>query len=291
MVILLMKSFFALAIVIFGALQFSDFRKSNWRKEGGNIYISAAIGGISYFFDALGIGSFATSTALLRFFRQVSDRLLPGTLNVSCAIPTLLESFVFLSIIAVDYLTLVLVVIASAFGGWLGASYVTKLPEARIRVLMSFALFFTATLMILSQLHLLPVAHADAIGLTGIKLVVGTILGGFYATLLSVGIGSFAPTLATFYLLGMNAKSIFPIMMSACAVGSVFTSLKFVKAGMYNRKVTMAMTVLAIVGVLVAAYLVKSLPLKVLTWMVVIVIYYSSFSLFWAYWKSKNTPL
>ena len=39
------------------------------------------LGFVTNFFDALGIGSFATSTAAFRLLKMVPDRVIPGTLN------------------------------------------------------------------------------------------------------------------------------------------------------------------------------------------------------------------
>jgi uncharacterized membrane protein YfcA len=133
--------------------------------------------------------------------------------------------------------------------------------------------------------------HADAIGLTGVKLIIACAATTLIGALGSVGIGFFAPTLSVAYLLGMSTKAIFPIMMSACAVCTATSGLKFIKSGTYNRKVTLAMTWCAIVGVLLAAYIVKSLPLNVLNWLVTVVILYTSATLFLAYHKGKNRLL
>lgn len=67
--------------------------KDNLEKET-NFSIAAGIGFITNFLDTLGIGSFAPMTALLRGFKQIQDRVIPGTLNTSCAIPVVIEAFI-----------------------------------------------------------------------------------------------------------------------------------------------------------------------------------------------------
>mgnify|MGYP006341798353 CR=1 FL=1 len=50
------------------------------------------IGFVTNFFDTLGIGSFATTTAIFRLFRLVPDELIPGTIIVGDALPVLAQA-------------------------------------------------------------------------------------------------------------------------------------------------------------------------------------------------------
>ena len=54
-------------------------------------------------------------------------------------------------------------------------------------------------------------------------------------------------------------------------------SAKFIKEGAYNRKASVAMIIPGAIAVLIAAFLVKSLPLETLRWIVIAVILYTSF--------------
>ena len=285
MLALILKFIFGAIAVIFSAILVRDTLKTDTKKESGSFVTSGIIGGVVYFFDTLGIGSFATSTLLLRAFKQVPDRLLPGTLNAMCAVPTLIESLIFISVIPVDLLTLISTVITSMIGAWLGAAYVAKLPEQKIRLAMTIALLITGTFMLANQLHLLPSATHDAIGLSGVKLVIAAISTAIIAALGNVGIGFYAPCLSILYLLGMS-KSVFPIMMSCCALCSTVSGLKFIKEGAYNRKVTIAMAAIAIIGVVIAAKIVHDLSIEKLMWVVVVVVYYTAGSLFWTFYKN-----
>lgn len=289
MLITLIKSVYGAMAVVFSFFFVADLSKTNLKKEPGNIFISGLIGGIAYFFDTLGIGSFATSTTMLRLTKQVPDKTLPGTLNVSCVLPTLLEAFIFIGIIQVDLLTLVCMVTAASIGSWMGAGVVAKLPEQKIRVGLATALLITATFLLAKQLHLVPLEHAGAIGLTGIKLGIAVVGSCIIGIITAMGIGMFAPFLALSALLGLSSRAIFPIMMSAVALGCGFAGIKFIKAGAYDRKVTLAMTVVAMFGVLLAAYVVKSLPLEILTWVVVGVIYYAALSLLYTAYHHRKT--
>jgi uncharacterized membrane protein YfcA len=53
-------------------------------------------------------------------------------------------------------------------------------------------------------------------------------------------------------------------------------SVKFIREGAYNRKAAMAMALPGMIAVLIAALIVKSLPLDTLRWIVMVVILYTS---------------
>ena len=93
--------------------------KTGWPKP-----IELAIGFSTNFFDTLGIGSFAPTTAVFKSTKIVDDRLIPGTLNVGHTPPTIAEAFIFIAIVAVDFKTLVVLLLASVLGARLGAGVV-----------------------------------------------------------------------------------------------------------------------------------------------------------------------
>ena len=288
MMVLIFRSVFVALSAIFAIYLIKDVAKSDLDKESGNVYTASAIGFVSSFFDALGIGSFAIATVLLRAFKQIPDRLIPGTLNVMCILPTFLEAFIYIGIIQTDFLTLFCMVNAAWIGGWLGAGYVAKLPERKIQVGMSIALFLAATNMLLHQLNLMPTAHGASLGVRGISLVIATFASAIIGALVNIGIGFFAPCLSLAFLLGMSAKSAFPIMMTAAAACSYASSFTFIRQNAYSKKVTACMAIFGMFGVLIAAFIVKSLPLNTLIWLVMAVIYYASISLFFGKEKIKQ---
>lgn len=253
---------------------------SSWGKTG-------LIGFVTNFFDTLGIGSFAPTTALLRAFKQSKDRVIPGTLNVSCTIPVVAEAFIFITVIKVEPITLFSMLAASAIGAWLGAGIVSHLPEKKIQIGMGIALFVTASVMLASQMGWMPAGGA-AIGLSGGKLVIAIIANFILGALMTLGIGLYAPSMALVYLLGMSPRVAFPIMMGSCAFLMPVASIKFIREGAYNRKASLAISIGGLIGVFIAAYLVKSLPLNVLKWLVIFVIYYTSITMFKTYLESTR---
>ncbi|EJP6473303.1 sulfite exporter TauE/SafE family protein [Clostridium botulinum] len=269
-------------LTIFFAVAFlRDYIKAS--KEGNvektNFFALGAVGFITNFFDTLGIGSFAPTTALLKNFKLSKDRTLPGTLNVACTIPVAVEAILFINGIEVEPLTLFSLLIAATVGAVVGAGVVSKLDEKKVQFGMGVALVIVALVMLAGQLKLMP-AGGDAVGLHGAKLIIAIIGNFILGALMTLGIGLYAPCMALVYALGMSPKVAFPIMMGSCAFLMPAASLKFVKEGAYDRKASLAITIFGLVGVFVAYYLVKSLPLDVLKWLIIVVILYTAVMMF-----------
>ncbi|MGV8984152.1 permease [Clostridium sp.] len=254
------------------------------RLEKPSFYATGAVGFATNFFDTLGIGSFAPTTALLKQFKLTNDRTLPGTLNVSCTIPVVLEAFIFITVIKVDPITLILMLGAATVGAIIGAGFVAKLDVKKVQLAMGVALLVVAIIMMLQQLKVFP-SGGDAIGLTGIKLIVAVVANFILGALMTLGIGLYAPCMALVFALGLSPAIAFPIMMGSCAFLMPAASVKFVKEGAYDRKASMAISVYGVLAVLIAAYIVKTLPLDVLKWLVVVVIIYTSAMMFKSYAK------
>ncbi|MDA1261118.1 MAG: sulfite exporter TauE/SafE family protein, partial [Planctomycetota bacterium] len=87
------------------------------------------------------------------------------------------------------------------------------------------------------------------------------------------------PSMAVVSLLGMNPTAAFPIMMGSAALILPAAALRFVKTGRYDRRTALGLTLGGIPGVLIAAFLVKSLPLDAVRWIVVGVLVYTSMSM------------
>ena len=59
------------------------------------------LGAITNFFDTLGIGSFAPTTAWFKFRQLVPDRLIPPTMLVGHGLPTMAQGVMFLILLGV----------------------------------------------------------------------------------------------------------------------------------------------------------------------------------------------
>ena len=254
--------------------------------ENISVIKTAIIGFVVNFFDVLGIGAFAPQTALLKFTKQTEDRLLPGTLNVANTVPVLIQALLFIQLVEVEPVTLISLLLSAMTGAILGAGIVSKLPVKKIQLIMGFALLVTAFFMFSGQMNWIP-RGGEAIGLFGWKLIFAIAANFILGALMTVGIGLYAPCMALIYALGMSPLVAFPIMMGSCAFLMPPASAKFIKEGAYNRKASVSMAIPGIIAVLIAAFIVKSLPLELLRWVVIVVIVYTSFAMFRSARKSS----
>lgn len=255
--------------------------------RANNLAGMMAIGFGANFFDTLGIGSFATTTAALKLFHLVDDENLPGTLNVGHAIPTVVEAVIYIILLGglIDIPTIVLMVLAGGIGAWFGTGIVVHWPRRTIQRAMALALVVTATFMAVRMLMNLSLSEGTT-SLTGLALVVGVIASLVIGSITSLGIGNYAPTMAVTYMLGMNQKAVFPIMAASAALILPAAALRFYRAGRFDRRTALGFAIGGIPGVLVAAFIVKELPLDIVKWIVVAVLLYTSATL----WLASRAP-
>jgi uncharacterized membrane protein YfcA len=257
------------------------------RLENGPSAGALGVGWLTNFLDTLGIGSFATTTSLFRAFKMVPDRVIPGTLNVGHTLPTVAEALIYTAIIPVDVATLISMIAAAVLGAWLGAGIVAKWPKRYVQIGMGCALLAAATLFFMTAMHLFP-GGGDALGVRGIKLVVA--IGGNFmlGALMSLGIGLYAPCMILISLLGMSPTAAFPIMMGSCAFLMPVGSLKFIKERAYNLSVALGLAIGGIPGVLIAAYIVKSMPLNYVRWLVIVVVLYTALTMLYSAFTDRE---
>lgn len=238
-------------------------------------FAQIAVGGITDFFDTLGIGSFATTTALFRLFRMVPDELIPGTLNVGHAATSIAQALIFIVAVQVEPILLVCMILAAVAGSWVGAGIVIKLNREGLQVAMGAALLVAAIFFSLVNLGMLP-GGGDAQRLSMERFTVAVSANFLFGALMPLGIGLFAPCMITLALLGMSPIVAFPVMMGSCAFCQPAASLRFLKSNRYSLGAALGLTLGGVPAVLVAAFVVKSLPLIAMRWLVVIVVAYVS---------------
>lgn len=235
-------------------------------------------GFVTNFFDTLGIGSFATTTSIYRYFGLVRDEQIPGTLNVGHTLPTIVQAFIYTQIVPVDSQTLIAMIAAAMLGAWLGAGVVASWPRRRIQIGMGTVLIACAALMASSQMGLTPVG-GSALGLTGARLALAVTGNFVLGALMTLGIGLYAPCMVLIGLMGMDLKTAYPIMMGSCAFLMPIASARFVRAKCFDWKATIGLFVGGIPAVLIAAFIVKSLSLSTVKWLVVVVVLYTAANL------------
>ncbi|HVR11152.1 MAG TPA: sulfite exporter TauE/SafE family protein [Thermoanaerobaculia bacterium] len=244
------------------------------------------IGFVVNFFDTLGIGSFATTTSIFKLRRLVPDRLIPGTLNVGLALPTFAQALIYISIVQVDMRTLVLMIAAAVAGAWLGAGVVAGWSRRNVQIGMGIALLFAAALMLGTQLQLFPLG-GDALGVLGVRMAIALVGNFALGALMTLGIGLYAPCMILVSLLGMNPKVAFPIMMGSCAFLMPVGGIRFIRKQSFAPRASLWLTLTGVPAVLVAAYLVRSLPLGAVRWLVVVVVIYTAGAMLWSAWSER----
>ncbi|WP_421352799.1 permease [Aeromonas sp. 604443] len=277
-------------VFIFMLVQACWRKKQSGSFEATPFWPVALIGGVANFLDTLGVGSFAVKTACYKQFKLIDDRVLPGTLNGQCVLPTVTQSLIFVGAVAVEPLTLISMMMAAAAGAAWGARHVASFDRQTIRLVMAISLLVVAGLIFAGLLGLFPVG-GDAMGLSGYKLAIA-LLGNFiFGVLMNVGIGLFAPCMTLVYLLGMNPLAAFPIMMGSTAVLSVFSAGTFIRKGAFDAKAVLAVAIFGPIGVVLAAMLVKSMDMAMLKWLVAFIVIYTSWTMYASWRAARRAPV
>jgi uncharacterized membrane protein YfcA len=237
------------------------------------------IGFVTLFFDTLGIGAFAPTAAIYKFQNRVTDEEIPGTMNVGNALPAVTEALIFISSVRVDFRTLISMIAAAALGAVVGVHVVANLPRKAIQIGMGLALLIAALLFLVKNLNWMP-SGGDALGLQGWALALAVAASFTLGAVHMLGVGFFAPCLILLSLLGMSPLAAFPIMMGATAFLLPIGGASFIKSRRYNLRAALGLTLGGIPGVLIAAFVVKSIPVVWLRWLVIVVATYASMRMF-----------
>jgi uncharacterized membrane protein YfcA len=233
---------------------------------------------VTNFFDALGIGSFAPSTAWIKLRKLVPDSYIPAVLNVGHALPTVAQALVFINLVKVDPKLLVSCILAAVVGGFVGAPIVVRLPVKVVQGVVGVAMLIAAALYVMKNLDMMPGGGA---ALTLPTALFAIAVGAYFVlgALMTAGIGLYAPSLIMLSLMGLDPKAAFPVMMGACAFLMPTSGFGFMKARRIDLRIVLGMAIGGVPAVLLAALVVKSLPLVALRWGVVVVVLYAAFVL------------
>lgn len=240
--------------------------------------VHVVIGFLVSFFDTLGIGSLATTTTAFKTLRVVPDERLPATMIVGLALTVATQAFIFITRVQIDTTLLALMIGAALAGGWLGAGVVSRLPRRPVQTGMGVALLVAALFMTLSQLGRMPVG-GTALTLHGGAVVLALAVNFVLGALIMLGIGNYGPTFVLLSVLGMDPRAAFPIMMGSGAVAALLGAMEFVQRGRQVNQPALGLALGGIPGVLVAAFVVTTLPIDTLRWLVIVVVVYAAITL------------
>ena len=253
---------------------------------------SIALGAVTNFFDTLGIGSFATTTAWIKFRKLVPDSFIPATLNVGHALPTIAQSAIFLLILGVhvDPVLLASCIGAAVLGSLVGVPLVVRAPVRVVQAIVGVALLIAAGLYAMSNLDLMPIG-GTATALPAAQMYVAIAVHFVLGALMAFGIGLYAPSLILLSLLGLDPRLAFPIMASACAFLMPMTGFKFIRTDRIDLRIVLGIALGGIPAVLLAAFVVKEMPIVWLRWGVVIVVLYAAALLLRSAFHNEKVPI
>jgi uncharacterized membrane protein YfcA len=239
------------------------------------------LGAVTNFFDTLGIGSFAPTMAWLKFRKLVPDRLIPPTMLVGHSLPTMAQAVIFLMILGVlvDPVLLVGCMIALLMGGLLGAPLVARTRVWFVQLAVAVALLVAGILYAVANLKLMPgggIASSLPLWLTIAAIAVNFVFG----VLINFGIGHYAPSLILFSLMGLDPKLIFPIMAGGGGLMVAGAGVRHIGLGQIDLRIVTGIAIGGIPAVLVAAFIVKNMPVDTLRWLVAGVVLYASAVMF-----------
>ena len=238
---------------------------------------AAVLGAVTNFFDTLGIGSFAPTMAWFKFRRLVPDHLIPPTMIAGHVPASIVQALIFLALLGgkVDPVLLVGSIAAVTIGGLIGVRLVYLAKAWVVQGTVALALILAAIFYTLANLGLMPIGGTASSLPLGLTLIAIAASFGF-GILLNFGVGNFAPTLALLSLMGLDPRYCFPIMAGSAGLAGVIVASRHVQAGKIDLRIVLGIALGGIPAVLIAAFLVKSMPMETLRWLVTLVVLYTA---------------
>lgn len=259
-------------IVCMGVLTRAAIRQDAVPKAEGVV-----LGAVVSFFDTLGIGSFAPTAAWFKFRKLVPDKLIPQTMLVGLTPPSVLQGVIYLILLGVmvDPVLLVGCVLACVMGGLLGAPLVARSKVWVVQSVVAIGLLLAAGAYALTNLHMMPgggTANSLPMDLTILAIIASFIFG----VLLNFGVGNYAPTLVLLSLMGMDPRLCFPIMAAGGSLMGAGAGVRHIAIGEIDLRIVLGLAIGGLPAVLVAALIVREMPVELLRWLVLVVVLYTA---------------
>jgi uncharacterized membrane protein YfcA len=166
---------------------------------------------------------------------------------------------------------------AACAGAWLGAGIVAGFSRRKVQLGMGTALLGAAIIVLAQLFNLVP--SGEALALSGVKLAIGVSVNFVLGALMTLGVGLYAPCMVLISVLGMNPAAAFPIMMGSCAFLMPVASMQFIRKDAYHLRAALGLALGGPLAVLLAYWLVTSLPTMMVRVLVLIVILYTSITM------------
>lgn len=258
---------------------FRDIRKNRESEPSpsakANPVLLALYMTVRFFLSTLGIPDTAICSAVYLKFRLVETRKFFGTLLAQSILPVSLMALGYLSFVGVSPVTLLVIVLSCWAGNCVGPRIAFLLPDRGIKTCISIGLFLAGLMMLLSKAGVLP-RSGDLMALGGWRLAAAAVICFIAGVMNTIGIGSFSIMLSSLYALGLNQLAVYPIMMSACALGNPFSGTQFIRQHAYDAKLALIGNIFGSIGAILAIYAVRRIDISVLQWIVIGIVFYSS---------------
>jgi uncharacterized membrane protein YfcA len=191
--------------------------------------------------------------------------------------PSIAEAIIFLILLGVlvDPVLLFGCALALLTGGLLGAPLVVRTRVWIVQLVVAVALILAASAYTMTNLHLFP-GGGTASSLPLMLLIFAIVANFGFGILLNFGVGNFAPSLVMFSLMGLDPRYAFPIMAAGAALTGAGASIRHIQMGKIDLEISLGLAIGGIPAVLVAALIVKSMPLETLRWLVIVVVVYAA---------------
>ena len=274
----------ALAVLVTAAA----LARAALRQRVGPSAEALGLGAVVNFFDALGIGSFATTAAWFKFRRLVPDRLIPPTMVAGLTPPVMVQSIIFLILLGVrvDPVLLVGCALATMVGGIIGAPLVAKARVWIVQLTVAIGLTLAAAAYVMTGLDLFP-GGGTASGLPPVQTIIAIAASFGMGVLANFGVGNYAPTLVMLSLMGMDPRLCFPIMATGGSLMGAGASVRHLSIAQVDLRIVLGLAIGGIPAVLVAALVVKEMPIDLLRWLVLVVVVYAAAVMYRAAHKGR----
>jgi len=177
--------------------------------------------------------------------------------------------------------------LAVLLGGVLGAPLVARAKVWVVQLTVAVGLTLAAIAYTMTNLNMMP-GGGTASSLP-LALTIAAIIANFaFGVLLNFGVGNYAPTLVMFSLMGMDPRLVFPIMATGATLMVAGAGARHIQIGEIDYRVVLGFTIGGVPAVLVAALLVKSMPLVYLRWGVIVVVLYAATIMFRAAYLGRR---
>jgi uncharacterized membrane protein YfcA len=215
--------------------------------------------------------------AWFKFRQLVPDHFIPPTLIVGLTPPALMQGLVFLALLGgkVDPMLLFGNIVSLTIGGWIGVRLVYRAKVWVVQGIVGIALILAAIFYTLANIGLMPIG--GTLSSLPPQMILIAIAASFgFGILLNFGVGNFAPTLAMLSLMGLDPRYCFPIKAGSAGLFGAIVASRQVVAAKIDLGIALGIALGGIPAVLIAAFVVKSMPIETLRWLVILVVLYAA---------------